>query len=155
MLARHCRRQLGSRIRRALIAGVALLGYLAGSIGFPLPGAPAAVPAGREIPAHPSCCCSQTAGCNTHCCCHPEATRADTEIASQPEETNPAIVWVVAMSARTCRGLDSFWVNGNVPMPPPARVEWAYRWDYDRTLALSEPVLFTQQIPPPTPPPRS
>ena len=152
-----------SRIRRVVIVGLALFGYLAGAIGVPVP---ANTPASTSAPtddgqsirsARHSCGCGPAARCMKRCCCSiAEQQPAAAAGSSSPSpEPNRGESWIIAMSARECHGQDTFWFSTASALPPPACVSWSYLWTVEDWLPLSNSERFTRSMPPPTPPPRS
>lgn len=66
----HRPRQLAARARRGLVVALALAGYLAGAVGFPLP-APGAKDTSRPFPCQGHACgCQNAEQCWKHCCCY-------------------------------------------------------------------------------------
>lgn len=62
--------QIAARIRRGLIVGVALIGYLAGAVGFPVPAA-SVKDRSRPFPCQDHACgCQNADQCWQHCCCY-------------------------------------------------------------------------------------
>ncbi|MBL8798338.1 MAG: hypothetical protein JNM56_30870 [Planctomycetia bacterium] len=159
------RRTQRCALRRRLVVVLALAGYLAGAVGFPLPQFRSAAAEGNPVAvrqhacgcvevvtqAPPSCCCSKTKAAAPSCC---SEAPGEPPAAAEPSESTAGIIWIDSVSARECRGLGTSWLTVEATLPPPALVEWTYCGAADAWLIelTAEPV--SQPLLPPTPPPR-
>ncbi len=148
---------LSSRAGR-VIAAVALFGYLAGSIGFPMPvlsgsiaqGVPAGCRAG-------GCGCAESDQAQSMCCCcqggrnaaQPACPRCAAKAGG-----GTAVAWVAGISARKCRGLETEWFFVQGGTPPPSPLTWSHEdAPAGRTLPICD-VPSCVTFSPPVPPPR-
>src|SRR4051812_21220531 len=91
---------------RGVIAVLALLGYLAASIGFPAPTNSASANAEKK-PAAPvrACGCCTDSCAEQCCCCGPKSAAAEAAPEEPPAEAG--IVWLSGEQVRKCRGLET------------------------------------------------
>jgi len=145
----HRRRSLG-RIRRRLLVGLLLVGYVVGTIGFPIP----RLSAGHAT-ADPcvlkQCGCPVTGAPDACCCVKPvRSTCCETTPPAPP----PAPTLVLGFSARQCHGKNSDELSTITAVQPPPLVRWACSQQPEGWLvpvSLSSAPLPTT---PPAPPPR-
>lgn len=153
-------------LRRRLVVVLALAGYLAGTLGFPMPqlrSAPAAAGTTAAVRQHacgcveeiteapPSCCCSKAKAAAPSCCSEAPAEPATVakELAAPSRFT-----WIDGVSARECRGLDTSWLTVELSTPPPAQIEWSDFREIDSWLPDPASAPVSRTLLPPTPPPR-
>jgi len=143
------RTNLGALLsRRGLLVGLALLGYCAGTLGIPVPQTASASSRSRSRLTSKSCCCRPVETCAKPCCCCRETQ------AVPPAQSTAGFVWIDALSARQCQGLDTTWIGGEMSLPPPQLLTWSFSWVLRDSLAISEPSEVCHFARPPTPPPR-
>lgn len=151
---------------RGCVALVALLGYLASSIGFPAPAPSAAREQGNDK-GRPGACRGHACGCTgaDHCCCsgHQEATapappseEGSCPLCAAPAPTaESAVIWVSSFQVRHCRGLDALWYTLGAVLPPAPPLAWAYDWKPSGWLAGLPHAAASLSSAPPSPPPRA
>src|SRR6202041_2332701 len=96
---RFPRRETWRSLPRWLCAGLALLAYLAASIGFPLPAGSLTKSAGQPFPCqHHHCACQNAEQCWSSCCCYSSeehvAWAIENKVAPPAhKETTSAVGW--------------------------------------------------------------
>jgi hypothetical protein len=155
--------RLSDRTSRVLVAVLALLSFLAGTLGFPLP-----VPAGPRDGRVPLASRGQTCGCceseqarGSCCCSHRLAQpsccsgKSSTPTARHKDdgESGTTVVWVVGLKARECRGQDVVWLALQGTAPPPLPLTWSHEdvpagW-LSSFAILPSTVTFSPGVPPP------
>jgi hypothetical protein len=114
-------------LRQRWLAAVALLAYLAGGIGFPLP---VSVPSGETTARVSACGCPAPAREARKCCCcanenEPAAPSCCGKPAAEPRPPagEVGLVWVAGMGAWRCQGIQPM-AGTVVTLLPPATLVW-------------------------------
>ena len=181
MLPRRRLRQSLLFAARGAVATLALLGYLAASIGFPAY-APRTAPSDSPAEAkRPAACRGRACGCTgaDHCCCStptPKAPAAEADAcphcaaetassdccsskAAPPREAlrrpTSSVVWVTGLQARHCRGLDNLWFSLSAVLPLPAPLTWVADGKPNGWLPSLSADANAATEAPPSPPPRA
>jgi hypothetical protein len=162
MLFRRRLPNLSARPGRVLVAVIALLSFLAGTVGFPLP-----VANGPHAAKTPSACrgcgCSESGQLQGSCCCSKRAatpaccagkTAPPAASEDEPQEQTSTFQWVVGLKAAECRGVGSVWLTLQGTAPPPSAVTWTFEDAPAGWLASSPELPFVVTVLPTVPPPR-
>ena len=159
------------RLRRRLPALLAIVAYLAGTIGFPLPAhsakyqSPVAPCANRCAACGTSagkgccCCCQQTEDTappkKPSCCAH-STTPAEGEADSpQPVKASSAPGWVLGMPTCGCDGAGEHWLSAGVDSLSPPQLAWSRCTVALPCLRAVDIIGDSVPALPPDPPPRS
>jgi hypothetical protein len=181
--ARMVPKVLLRRFARRLVVGLAVIAYLAATVGFPLP---ASSGKDRSIP-YPcmdhACGCQSAIQCWTSCCCFTAEERfawarnrgiEPPDFAERPapscdrethcackedhehhEDSAPARShWVIGLAAMTCNGLSASWIASGAVTAPPPPVHWTPQLPLVGELFLTDPGFPNLRFSPPVPPPR-
>jgi hypothetical protein len=147
-------RSLVSFLRGAVVV-LALLGYLAASIGFPAPLPTVATGKdAKHVQVRP-CGCVVTEEESQCCCCKtsPDCSMPPHD-AEMQADSKDEFVFLIGEQVRHCQGLDGLWssIATALPLPPP--VECAY--DDQPILRHFSRQHFPESLAPcpPAPPPR-
>ncbi len=159
-------------LRKRWLAVVALLTYLAGAIGFPLPVSVRAVPTQTPValslapkPALRPCGCPAPEDGTRKCCCcttpnnEPSATGCCGKPAGVPESASAGtakkvrVTWAAGLWAWRCQGLQVL-ADAGVTLPPPVPLAFSPITLPPDRLAASGASPLRLVLPVPEPPPR-
>jgi len=165
MSRRQVRQSLSRPRRLRLTAVAALLAYVLGALGLPVPHL-AKAQANGDAPvliafcgcplekAAAGCCCTSTPVPGS--CCQPvDVPAAGSQVPANDTKTAFQTGWVVALSARQCQGLGTLWTDVPLALTPPPPLAWYYLWTPGAWLDQLQPLPLARATPPPAPPPRA
>ncbi|MFO0878980.1 MAG: hypothetical protein U0840_16680 [Gemmataceae bacterium] len=145
---------------RGLLAVTALMAYLTGMIGFPLPQRMHCPETGSHACAQRGCGCATEEQCRLSCCCCKPSTPAPEPTCEQCCQEDPpvapvTVVWVDGLRQRECSGLATVWLTTTCCLPPTQEI--LFQRDDTPTGLVFRETVRGEQLPalPSIPPPRA